>query len=286
MQWKVSPDNAKQRLDVFVFNNQQLLSRSQITKIIEANKVLVNGEMQKPSYKVAAGDKVTSEGDLNTKPTIPKIELPVIYQDDNCLVINKPAGVLSHSKGAFNAEATVASFIAQYITGMSGDRAGIVHRLDRDTSGVMIAAKTPEALSLLQKQFSQRKVKKVYYAVIAGRLNPTEAIIDMPLLRNDRKPKTFKVSPTGKPAITGYHEVSYNGQYSLLRLEPQTGRTHQLRVHLKHVGHAIVGDRFYGGQPADRLYLHAASLEITIPGGIRKVFEVPLPDKFETILKG
>lgn len=285
MEWKVGADQVKQRLDVFIFNNQKLLSRSQITKLIEAQKISVNKVLQRPSYKVQLGDIVTSEGDLDARPTIPDIDLPTIYQDDSCLVINKPAGILSHSKGAFNAEATVASFIAPLLKDMSGDRAGIVHRLDRDTSGVMISAKTPEALSHLQKQFSQRKVKKVYYAVIAGRMSPTKAIIDMPLLRNDKKPKTFKVSPSGKSAITAYEEISYNGHYSLLRLEPQTGRTHQIRVHLKHLGHPIVGDRFYGGEAAERLFLHAFSLEITIPGGHRKIFEVPVPSEFQAKLK-
>jgi 23S rRNA pseudouridine1911/1915/1917 synthase len=223
--------------------------------------------------------------DLDQPPVLPELELPIIYQDDNCLVINKPIGILSHSKGAFNDEASVASFAAAFVTGMSGNRAGIVHRLDRDTSGVMIIAKNNQTLHWLQKQFSQRKVKKIYYAVVEGRMAPEEAVIDIPLERNMRSPKTFKASSSGRPAITAYSQIKSNGRYSLLKLEPQTGRTHQLRVHLKHLGHPILGDRFYGGAPADRLFLHAASLEISLPGGIRRVFEAPLPAEFNKLVK-
>ena len=126
--------------------------------------------------------------------------MPIIFEDANCLVINKPVGVLSHSKGAYNPEATVATFIEPKLSGMIGDRAGIVHRLDRATSGVMICAKTPEALSYLQKQFSQRKVKKTYYAVIPGQLEPEEALIDIPIERDPQNPKTFRASQTGRTA--------------------------------------------------------------------------------------
>ena len=167
---------------------------------------------------------------------------------------------------------------------MTGERAGIVHRLDRGTSGVMIAAKTTEASSWLQKQFAQRRVKKVYVAVVHGSLEPEHAIIEMPIERNPKKPQTFRVGSNGKPAITEYTVVSSTDKLSLLELKPTTGRTHQLRVHLSEVGHPIVGDTFYGGLEGKRLYLHAKSLEITLPNRQRKVFVAPEPVEFDELL--
>jgi RluA family pseudouridine synthase len=144
----------------------------------------------------------------------------------------------------------------------------------------MICAKTPEALSWLQKQFSQRKVKKTYYAVVQGGLKVPAALIDMPIERNPKAPATFRVGSNGKPARTEYHTVRESGRHSLLELRPETGRTHQLRVHLQHLGHPIVGDQMYGGEPAARLYLHATRLELTLPSRERRVFEAPMPPEF------
>jgi RluA family pseudouridine synthase len=168
---------------------------------------------------------------------------------------------------------------------MEGERAGIVHRLDRATSGVIICAKTPEALSFLQKQFSQRKAKKRYVAVVQGHMLEEHAVIDMPIERNPKKPQTFRVGVNGKAAITEYQVDQASEHYSLLELQPQTGRTHQLRVHLNQLGHPILGDELYGGKPAERLFLHAYSLEITVPSGERLTFTAPVPDKFQEVLE-
>jgi 23S rRNA pseudouridine1911/1915/1917 synthase len=274
------------RLDVFATAQIGKVSRAFVGKLCEQGKVLVNGKVEtKAGYKLRAGDEVTVDYDFAELEKIPDIDLPVLYEDDDCLVVNKPVGVLSHSKGAFNPEGTVATFVRDKVRDMDGDRAGIVHRLDRATSGVMIVAKHPEALSWLQKQFSQRKVKKTYYAVIAGTLKEERAIIDMPIERNPKEPKTFRVGTHGKPATTQYEVAKTNGTHSLVKLQPQTGRTHQLRVHLKQLGHPIVGDTFYEGEKAERLYLHAETLEITIPSHERKVFHAPLPPEFRAILK-
>jgi RluA family pseudouridine synthase len=189
--------------------------------------------------------------------------------------------MLTHSKGLFNPEATVSTWLRSRLTAMSGERAGIVHRLDRATSGVMICAKTPEALGWLQKQFSQRKTRKSYAAVVTGGMPEPEAIIDMPIERNPKKPQTFRVGPGGKSAITAYKVLATNDQLSMLELKPETGRTHQLRVHLAQLGHPILGDALYGGPPADRLYLHAESLELTLPNRERKTFTVPTPPEFK-----
>ncbi len=303
-----------QRLDQKVIELIPELSRSFAVKLIEDGKVLVNGAAQhKAGSKVRDYDTVVVDYDMAELAVIPDIDLEVLYEDDDCVVINKPVGVLTHSKGAFNPEATVASWLRQHVihttsvpaeekeqpeqkshflpnamgeaeglSPLQGSRGGIVHRLDRATSGVMICAKNPEALSWLQKQFSQRKTKKTYMAVVQGTMDPESAIIDMPIERNPKAPSTFRVGNQGKAARTTYRTVRTGKSHSLLELKPETGRTHQLRVHLATQGHPIVGDTLYKGQEADRLYLHAAELEITIPHDHeRKIFRVPTPKEFE-----
>lgn len=242
--------------------------------------------VKKPGQKVKDADRIEVEYDPVSQTEVPEIDLPVLYEDRSCVVINKPLGILSHSKGAFNPEATVATWLDSTgrVKGMSGERAGIVHRLDRATSGVMICAKTPEALSWLQKQFSERKTKKTYIAVVKGTLTKEQAIIDMPIERNPKKPQTFRVGVNGKPSATAYRVLEQGQKYSLLELKPTTGRTHQLRVHLSHLGHPIIGDTLYGGEGAERLFLHAYQLEITLPNRERKAFEASVPPEFDRIL--
>ncbi len=273
------------RLDMVAVEQLPELSRSSVRKLIDEKRVQVNGEPVKQNYRIKYGDVLEIDFDAKELGEIPDIDLPILYEDDDCLVVSKPEGILTHSKGAFNPEATVATFIQPKITGMTGDRAGIVHRLDRATSGVIICAKTPEALSALQKQFSTRNVKKTYYAVVEGELHPTKAIIEVPVERNPRDPKTFRPGRGGKPAVTQYEVMATGNGYSLVKLTPTTGRTHQLRVHLKYLDHPIVGDVIYGGKEHKRMMLHAEELEITLPNRQRKVFQAPLPSEFKAILE-
>lgn len=282
----VSADNVGSRLDVFLVTQIPELSRSSIQKLCLDDKVLVNDAVQPTKYKVRSDDEVTVYFDPKDLDEIPEIDLPILYEDDDCLVIDKPAGILTHSKGSFNPEATVATFIRDRVTGMEGERAGIVHRLDRATSGVIIAAKTPEALKWLQKQFSNRRTKKEYLAVIEGSLEPTAAVVDAPIARNPRDPKTFQVSPGGKPAETAYKVLETANGHSLVQLKPKTGRTHQLRVHLTYLKHPIVGDVIYKGAPAKRMLLHAKQLELTLPNRERKVFTTDTPSEFQEALNG
>lgn len=277
-----------ERLDQYVIRHMPSLSRGYATKLIREGKVLVNGEPQhKGGYKIRSTDIVHIDYDEHKEIVIDDIELPVIYEDDDCVVIDKPVGLLTHSKGPFNPEPTVESWLRSRLDGsaLSGERAGIVHRLDRATSGVLICAKTPEALSWLQKQFAQRKVKKTYAAVVQGEMKEPAAIIDMPIERNPKKPQTFRVGNNGKEATTAYKVIGTSTKYSLLELKPTTGRTHQLRVHLEHLGHPILGDTYYGGKAADRLFLHAHSLELTLPSRERKTFTVPVPADFKEQLQ-
>ncbi len=283
--FKLVSQKQHKRLDVYVVEQHPSISRAFAAKLIEQGKVFVNDQSSKPGFKLHANDDVTIDYTEAEQEAVPNVDLPILYEDDDCIVINKPVGILTHSKGAFNPEATVASFVRQRISGMAGDRAGIVHRLDRATSGVIICAKHPEALSLLQKQFALRKAKKSYAAIITGTLTPDHAIIDMPIERNPKAPATFKVGVNGKPSITEYQVEQSSEHYALLRLKPQTGRTHQLRVHLAQQKHPIVGDVLYDGEPAERLYLHAESLEITLPNRERKTFTAPLPKEFQVKMK-
>lgn len=280
-----------ERLDQRVVSLLPLLSRSFATQLIREGKVTINGIVaSKGGTKVKPHDEVK----LDYNPDsfiIPEIELPIVYEDDDCVVIVKPIGLLTHSKGAFNPEPSVATWLHNRIKDETllaldkdslNSRAGIVHRLDRATSGVMICAKTPKALSWLQKQFANRNVKKTYVAVVNGALKPLEAVIDMPIERNPKAPATFRVGAQGKTAKTIYKTLESNEVYSLVQLKPETGRTHQLRVHLAHQHHPIVGDAMYDGEPASRMYLHAEELELTIlKDHERKIFTAPLPLEFQ-----
>lgn len=282
MNFFVTPEQKNIRLDVAVGSVMPLLSRAFIQKLCDSGKILVNGESVKHGYRLKINDRVDVDYDEEELSQIPNIDLPIIYEDDDCVVINKPAGILTHTQSKFNTEASVASFLRQHSAELTGERAGVVHRLDRATSGVIIGAKNSEALSFLQKQFSQRKAKKTYIAVVEGHLKQLEAVIDMPIERNPKAPATFRVGPRGKSATTHYRVLEEGKHNSLVELKPETGRTHQLRVHLAQIGNPIVGDPLYGhAQHGDRLFLHAKSLEITLPNRERQTFTAPTPAEFK-----
>ncbi len=275
------------RADIFLSQKLPDYSRSSLKNLFPEH-VTINNKVTKASYKLRLGDIVKiDDTSLSAEPEA--IELPILYEDEDVLVLNKPAGILTHSKGALNIEATVASFIKPKLNDKTliGNRAGIVHRLDRATGGVIITAKNQKALIWLQKQFSTRKVNKIYQAIVEGAPKPPQAVIDAPIERNPKNPQTFKVGSGGRPAVTGYKVLKIlnksSNLYSLLELNPQTGRTHQLRVHLKYIGHPIVGDRIYGH--GDNLYLHASSLELTLPSGRKMEFKAPEPSIFREFIK-
>lgn len=290
LEYEVKPADTGVRLDIVVANLYPQFSRSSLELLFDKGMVSVNGKPQKPSYRIKPGDS-TAVNEMYLKQEPEPIELPVIYEDDDVVVIDKPAGIITHSKGALNLEPSVATFIKSRLNDkqLTGNRAGIVHRLDRGTSGVIIAAKNTQSLNWLQKQFSQRKTKKQYQAIVEGYLKPLVAVIDAPIARNPKKPQTFKVLADGKPATTNYKsidEFKKNGKnFSFVELSPLTGRTHQLRVHMSYIGHPIVGDPVYGhgGQP---MMLHASRLELTLPSKERKVFTSPLPNRFKEFVDG
>ncbi len=270
------------RLDAYLAEHYPEYSRSTWQKYIKQGSVKVNGEVvTSPKHGLGEDDQVSYE---IIEPDQKKIDIPIIYEDGNVLVVSKPAGILSHAKGALTEEFSVADFVRPYLDYKTlSNRAGIVHRLDRDTSGVMILAKNEATAAMLQKQFASRKVKKTYEAIVKGSLKHTEANIDLPIERNPKMPSQFRVGSGGKQASTHYKVLKQHKTLSLLELKPETGRTHQLRVHLAYINAPILGDRIYG-KKADRLYLHARSLEITIPTSQRRVFSSPRPGSFDTMM--
>lgn len=260
----------KRRVDQMMVEIYKSYNRSTLQKFIKAGFVKVDGEVVlKPNQKFPDGVKIELKvpDDLKYADVKPEI----LYEDENVIVVNKPAGLLSEAKGEYCPERTLADF------GL------ICHRLDRDTSGVMILAKSEEVQKCLKRQFQDRKVHKTYYAVVEGELKHPEAKIELPLIRDLKRPTTFRVDPNGKPAETFYKVVKSDGEHSLVELKPVTGRTHQLRVHMKFLGHPIMGDRVYDGEKAERLFLHAKELEITLPGGKRVSFTAELPQEFTNV---
>ena len=277
--FKISP--TKVRLDIYLSTKfDTTISRSLWQKYIKAGYVSVNNKVATtPKFEVDETDEIALN--LPEKEQA-DVDLPILYEDDDVIVVNKPSGLLTHAKGGLSDEPTVAEIIRPKTSfATDTDRPGIVHRLDRDTSGLLIIAKNPESAAHLQRQFAERTAKKTYIAITDGKPKLNAAKIDLPIGRNPSAPSTFRIDPNGKPAQTTYHVLAENNIQSLVELKPTTGRTHQLRVHLAHLNAPILGDRVYG-KPSDcRMMLHAQKLEITLPSGERKVFEAAVPDEFK-----
>src|SRR5680860_1426234 len=222
---KLSEDDYGSRLDVVLarhFDQNSRSSRSYCARLIADGAVSVNGKVPRVSYKVKPGDVISITHQENV---IEPIDFEIIYKDDDVIVINKPIGVLSHAKGAFLEEFTVADFMKQYFTGTESNRAGIVHRLDRITSGVMICARTDGAAKFLQKQFAKRNVKKSYTALVQGVVSDERAVLELPIERNPKRPSTFRVGPNGKSASTELEVLERGKDRTLVKLSPLTGRT-------------------------------------------------------------
>ena len=260
----------KIRLDTMMVSIYKSYNRSTLQKFIKNGFVKVNGEkVLKPNTLFEEGVKIDLEIPDEMKNA--DVKPGVIYEDENVLVLDKPAGLLSMAKGGYCPEKTLEDF------GL------LVHRLDRDTSGVVILAKNPKTQTMLRRQFQDRKAHKTYFAILTGVPKLREARLDLPIMRDLKHPTTFRVDPRGKESETFYKVIKEDGKHALVELKPTSGRTHQLRVHMKYLEHPIVGDPIYGVEKGERLYLHAGSLEITLPGGKRQVFEAKLPESFENV---
>ncbi len=279
----IPEDSKPVRVDKFLAAAHPEYSRAALSKLFDMNLIKFNGEPIKAGFKVRPGNTVEYDlGPLAEQPEV--IDLPIIYEDDDVLVVNKPAGIISHARGKFWQEASVASFIRDKVgNDLQGERGGIVHRLDRATSGVMICAKNEATLKDLQKQFADRKTSKTYLALTEKPPKSDELLIDAPIQRSTKHPKRFVVDVDGKPSQTLVKVLHSTPEHSLLELRPRTGRTHQLRVHLDYIARPIIGDPLYGpkakdySEHGDSLRLHAYILEISVAGKPRS-FTAPVPD--------
>lgn len=292
-----------QRLDKYVALVPGL-SRSRAQKLIEEGLVTVNGGMAKPSYRLVTGDdivvRIPPPERLDVQPE--PIPLDIVYEDENIIVVNKPAGMVVHPAYGHRTGTLVNAVLAYCpeLAGTEGDfRPGIIHRLDKDTSGLIIVAKKDAAYRHLQHQFKRREVKKVYLALLEGRLEPTRGVIEAPIGRDKKRRKRMAVVEGGREACTEYQVAEYFGggtgrvsrPYTLVEAEPKTGRTHQVRVHFASIGHPLAGDPVYGFRKQrltglQRQFLHARSLGFRLPGSDEYVeFTAELSDDLRVVLE-
>lgn len=292
-EFQFSVAQAGVRLDKFVSEHIPELSRTQVQRLIEAGLVAVNGRTEKASFKLDPGDGVQ----VKIAPPVPShltpvnIPVPVLYEDEDVIVVDKPAGLTVHPAPGYTGPTLVHSILS-HLSSLSADdqRPGIVHRLDRDTSGVMVIARNPVAMADLSGQFKQRTVRKVYLALVKGHLTPGEGIIEAPIGRDsgNREKMTITGASRGRQARTAYRVIRYIGNYTYLEVKPETGRTHQIRVHLAAIGYPVVGDATYGIKSPHlaRQFLHAHQLGFNLPSNGQYVeFESPLPADLERALK-
>lgn len=290
-------DEGPSRLDRFLAERAGGLSRSAIQRLIDDGRVTVNAEPAKASYQVRPGDRVVAcvPQSGSEEPTAEAIPLGIVYEDPVLIVIDKPAGMVIHPAPGHQSGTLVNALLAHCpeLAGDSQDRRpGIVHRLDRDTSGLILVAKNEQIRRALQRQFQARQVHKVYLALLDGYLEVAHGRIESPLGRDPRHRQRMAIVPGGREAITEYRLLATfaGGDYSLVEAEPKTGRTHQIRVHFASIGHPVVGDTVYGRRrtslPVPRQFLHAQRLGFTHPLTGRPLqFEAPLPDDLAAALR-
>jgi 23S rRNA pseudouridine1911/1915/1917 synthase len=286
-----------ERLDRYVARRLPRLSRAAAQRLIESGDIVVNQATAKPSYRVAEGDLVEVSlppPAAEPEPRPEAMPLDVVYEDEALVVLNKPAGLVAHPAHGHAAGTLLNGLLARYpeLRAWPPEEGfpGLVHRLDRDASGLLLIARTPAARAALRAQFKATEVRKVYLALVIGRPRPERARIEAPIGRDPRRRKRMAVMREGgKAAATGYRVLEHLRSYTLLEVRPETGRTHQIRVHLSAIGHPIAGDRVYGPQRQrlglDRLFLHAAQLTFRHPAsGEEMTFTAPLPEELEAVL--
>ena len=288
-------ENGK-RLDSYVASQDEEITRTATQRLIEQGHILVNGKKQKVSYKVSKGDIISIE-EVKAQPIELKaqeIPIEIIYEDNDIIVVNKPKGMVVHPANG-NPDGTLVNAIMAIckdsLSGIGGEiRPGIVHRLDKDTSGLLIVAKNDKAHVNMSEQIKNHEVKKTYIALVRGIVKENEATIDMPIGRSTSDRKKMAVTKNGKNAVTHIKVLKRYDKYTLLQVNIETGRTHQIRVHLSHIGYPIVGDCTYSNGKNEfgivGQCLHSKSLEFKHPiTGKEMKLEAPLPEYFENILK-
>jgi len=287
-------DKSGTRLDKFVGEKCPELSRTQAQELIADGYITVNGQAAKSSLKLDVGDKI----DIIIPPTLPSplspeaIPLKIIYEDDDLLVVDKPAGLAVHPAPGHTSHTLVNAILSHFphLADISDSlRPGIVHRLDKDTSGVMLVAKNRVAQANLINQFKARAIVKAYLVLVKGRLTPERGIIEAAIGRDPHNRKRMAVVTEGREARTQYQAIKYIDNYTLLEVIPETGRTHQIRVHLSAIGYPVVGDPVYGVKSPhlSRQFLHACRLGFKLPStGEYIEFTSELPPDLAQVLKG
>ncbi|MDY6877846.1 MAG: RluA family pseudouridine synthase [Chloroflexota bacterium] len=284
-----------ERLDKVIPVHVPDLSRAMAQRLIKAGEATVNGRLSKPSYRVQVGDEVAvcvpAESDA---PVLPEdISLNITYEDDVLLVVDKPAGMVVHPAYGHTSGTLVNAVLAhcpQIAADDGPDRAGVVHRLDKDTSGLILIAKDSVTRATLQRQFKRRRVTKTYLALVEGQVQPREGVIEAPVGRNKRQRKKMAVVRSGREARTLYRAIEFFAGHTLLEVRPHTGRTHQVRVHLAWLGYPVVGDVVYGRRRQrllqGRHFLHAARIRFSHPATSEEVeFDAPLPPELTSVLE-
>ena len=283
------------RLDKVITILDEELSRSMIQKMLDDGKILVNNKKEKASYKTKINDRICVEDVIAKDIELKAEDIPieVIYEDQDIIVVNKPKGMVVHPANG-NHDGTLVNAVMNIckdsLSGIGGEiRPGIVHRIDKDTSGLLIIAKNDKAHINLSEQIKNREITKKYVALVRGVIKENNATIDMPIGRSDKDRKKMAVRKDGKNAITHFDVIKKYTGYTYLDIKIDTGRTHQIRVHLAEIGYPIVGDGVYsnGKNPfgVEGQMLHARSLEFKHPitGEIMKL-DAPLPEYFEKVL--
>jgi 23S rRNA pseudouridine1911/1915/1917 synthase len=281
------------RLDKYVCQQLPELSRARVQKLIADGRITVNGQPAKPGLKLSTGDRIN----VIIPPAPPEKPLPeamplnIIYEDEDLLVLDKPAGLTVHPAPGHPGHTLVNALLAHFphLAGVGDSlRPGIVHRLDRDTSGLMLVAKNIKAQADLIGQFKSHSVTKAYLALVKGRLTPQTGIIEANIGRDPANRKKMAVVEGGREARTEYQVIRYIGGYTLLEVRPETGRTHQIRVHLGAIGFPVVGDKIYGVRSplVPRQFLHASRLGFRLPATGKYVeFKSELPEDLEQALE-
>lgn len=292
---RIIADVNNERLDSYISKSNLDLSRSMVQKLIKENRVFVNGKNEKESYKIKVNDNITIqiEEPKSSKLEAQDIPLNIIYEDNDIIVINKPKGMVVHP-GNGNPDNTLVNAVLAHckgsLSGIGGEiRPGIVHRIDKDTSGLIIVAKNDKSHINLSEQIKNHEVTKIYTALVKGNISEDEATIDMPIGRDKKDRKKMSVTRDGKEAVSHIKVVKRYGNYTLIRVKIDTGRTHQIRVHMAKIGHPVVGDEVYSSGKNEfgvkGQMLHSTILKFKHPiSGKEIMLEAPLPQYFEDVL--
>lgn len=292
----VDQNNAGTRLDMYIASQKESLSRMAVKRLIEEENIKVNNRIQKVSYKVQNGDviEINEPEAKDVSLEAQDIPLEVVYEDSDIIVVNKPKGLVVHPANG-NWDGTLVNAIMAIckdsLSGIGGEiRPGIVHRLDKDTSGLLIIAKNDKSHLNMSEQIKNREVNKIYYALVRGIVPENEATINMPIGRSTKDRKKMAVVKDGKEAITHFKVLERFNKYTLLEVKIDTGRTHQIRVHLSQIGYPVVGDETYSNGKNEfgvkGQLLHAKSLDFKHPiSGKSMHLEAELPEEFSKVLE-